>query len=351
MQLLGRLMNHVLEQRGLGATIVGATSATRAPPRSKRLPAEPGGCVHPLSRWARLRRAAPPDDTVADDNIHAIALRGTFDDAQSILKACFATAPIASASVSRRQFDQLGAGRRADGLLFHQRRCAWRAVSRGFLRRPDRQFRRCAGGLCGEAHGPAAVAADRRDQRQRHSGARAGERALRATRRHADAVAVDGHSAHPTSSACCSTRWTRRRGIARGFASLDHPAASIFRGGAGSDPRGFRRARGQRSRNQRRDRPHLSRVGLCARPHTATGVHAARARLAVDPSTPVVALATAHPAKFPRRSSAPSASASSCRRVSRQFLPPRSGSPVETMKGAFGLHRGPRARDAPRDKV
>jgi len=26
MQLLGRLMNHVLEQRGLGATIVGATS-------------------------------------------------------------------------------------------------------------------------------------------------------------------------------------------------------------------------------------------------------------------------------------------------------------------------------------
>jgi threonine synthase len=34
-------------------------------------------------------------------------------------------------------------------------------------------------------------------------------------------------------------------------------------------------------------------------PHTATGVRAARARLAVDPSTPVVALATAHPAKFP----------------------------------------------------
>jgi threonine synthase len=39
--------------------------------------------------------------------------------------------------------------------------------------------------------------------------------------------------------------------------------------------------------------------GYVLDPHTATGVHAARARLAVDPSTPVVALATAHPAKFP----------------------------------------------------
>ena len=34
-------------------------------------------------------------------------------------------------------------------------------------------------------------------------------------------------------------------------------------------------------------------------PHTATGVRAARARLERDPATPVVALATAHPAKFP----------------------------------------------------
>ena len=39
--------------------------------------------------------------------------------------------------------------------------------------------------------------------------------------------------------------------------------------------------------------------GYVLDPHTATGVHAARARLAVDPSTPVIALATAHPAKFP----------------------------------------------------
>ncbi len=40
-------------------------------------------------------------------------------------------------------------------------------------------------------------------------------------------------------------------------------------------------------------------AGYVLDPHTATGVRAARAKLAVDPATPVVALATAHPAKFP----------------------------------------------------
>jgi threonine synthase len=34
-------------------------------------------------------------------------------------------------------------------------------------------------------------------------------------------------------------------------------------------------------------------------PHTAIGVHAARGALKRDPATPVIALATAHPAKFP----------------------------------------------------
>jgi threonine synthase len=39
--------------------------------------------------------------------------------------------------------------------------------------------------------------------------------------------------------------------------------------------------------------------GVIVDPHSAVGVHAARAALARDPATPVVALATAHAAKFP----------------------------------------------------
>jgi threonine synthase len=34
-------------------------------------------------------------------------------------------------------------------------------------------------------------------------------------------------------------------------------------------------------------------------PHSAVGVHAARKALAAAPATPVIALGTAHPAKFP----------------------------------------------------
>ena len=38
--------------------------------------------------------------------------------------------------------------------------------------------------------------------------------------------------------------------------------------------------------------------GVLIDPHTAVAVHAARKALAHDPSTPMVALSTAHPAKF-----------------------------------------------------
>ncbi|MBV9907438.1 MAG: threonine synthase, partial [Hyphomicrobiales bacterium] len=39
--------------------------------------------------------------------------------------------------------------------------------------------------------------------------------------------------------------------------------------------------------------------GMIIDPHSAVGVHAARKALAASPATPVVALGTAHPAKFP----------------------------------------------------
>jgi threonine synthase len=39
--------------------------------------------------------------------------------------------------------------------------------------------------------------------------------------------------------------------------------------------------------------------GMIIDPHSAVGVHAARRALAASPATPVVALGTAHPAKFP----------------------------------------------------
>ena len=139
------------------ATIVGATSGDTGAAAIEAF----GGpnqvdvfILYPDGRVSDVQRRQMT--TVADDNIHVHRLDGTFDDAQSILKSLFRDSAYRDApQPRRRQFDQLGARRRADGLLFHQRRRAWRAVSRGFVRRADRQFRRRAGGLCGETHGPA----------------------------------------------------------------------------------------------------------------------------------------------------------------------------------------------------
>ncbi len=90
MQLLARLMDHVLGARGERATIVGATSgdtggaaieAFRGRDNTDIYILFPHGRVSPVQRRQMT--------TVADANVHAIALEGTFDDCQAIVKALF----------------------------------------------------------------------------------------------------------------------------------------------------------------------------------------------------------------------------------------------------------------------
>ncbi|HPG88597.1 MAG TPA: threonine synthase [Hyphomicrobium sp.] len=90
MQLLARLMDHVLEKRGQRATIVGATSgdtggaAIEAFRNSKRVDVVilfPDGRVSDVQR----RMMTTPKET----NVHAVAIKGTFDDCQALVKAMF----------------------------------------------------------------------------------------------------------------------------------------------------------------------------------------------------------------------------------------------------------------------
>ena len=104
-----------------------------------------------------------------------------------------------------------------------------------------------------------------------------------------------------TSSACCSrlTAATARRSAAlmaslsqsRAFTIDAEPLARIR-----EDFYGDSRERSQRRRRDGRDLPH---TGYVLDPHSAVGTRAGRALLKDDPQTPVVALSTAHPAKFP----------------------------------------------------
>lgn len=90
MQLLARLMDHVLTERGLRTTIVGATSgdtggaaieAFRGRDRADVFILMPHGKVSEVQRRQMT--------TAADDNVHAVAIDGSFDDAQALVKACF----------------------------------------------------------------------------------------------------------------------------------------------------------------------------------------------------------------------------------------------------------------------
>ena len=93
MQLLGRMMNHVLEERNLRATIVGATSGdtgAAAIEAFKGLDRVDVFILFPHGRVSDVQRKQMT--TVADDNVHTIALQGSFDDAQAILKRLFRAA-------------------------------------------------------------------------------------------------------------------------------------------------------------------------------------------------------------------------------------------------------------------
>jgi len=90
MQLLSRLMDHALTARGERATIVVATSgdtggaaveAFRGRARADLVVLFPKGRISDVQRRMMT--------TAANDNVHALAIEGTFDDCQAIVKGMF----------------------------------------------------------------------------------------------------------------------------------------------------------------------------------------------------------------------------------------------------------------------
>ena len=91
LQLLGRLLDYVLEKRGERVVIVGATSGDTGSAAIE-------GCkhcenvdifiLHPNNRVSEVQRRQMT--TLFGDNIHNIAIEGNFDDCQEMVKASFA---------------------------------------------------------------------------------------------------------------------------------------------------------------------------------------------------------------------------------------------------------------------
>ena len=127
LQLVGRLFDHELTRRGERVTIVGATSGDTGSAaieacRGPRRASTSSCCTRPAGCRDVQRRQMT---TVDAPNVHNVAVEGTFDDCQDLVKALFAD----EAFRDRRQpvgreLDQLGPGDGPDRLL--RRRAAAR---------------------------------------------------------------------------------------------------------------------------------------------------------------------------------------------------------------------------------
>ncbi len=98
LQLLGPLFDRVLARRGERVTVVGATSGdtgSAAIEACRDRAAIDIFMLYPAGRISEVQRRQMT--TVDAANVHAIAIEGTFDDCQDLVKAMFADAPFRAA--------------------------------------------------------------------------------------------------------------------------------------------------------------------------------------------------------------------------------------------------------------
>ena len=94
LQLLGRLFEHVLDSRGARVTIVGATSGdtgSAAIEACRDREAMDIVILHPHGKVSEVQRRQMT--TVDSKNVHNVAVEGTFDNCQDLVKAMFNDQP------------------------------------------------------------------------------------------------------------------------------------------------------------------------------------------------------------------------------------------------------------------
>ena len=304
MQLLARLMDHVLAERGaarddrrrdLGRYRRGGGRSLCRTGAHRPLRALPEG--------PRLAGPAAADDDARGRQRPRAGDRGQFRRLPGAGEGHVQrpSLPRPDGAVGR-QLDQLGPDHGPDRLLLLVGAGARRAGPAGILHRADRQFRRYFRRLRRQADGPADRAAGHRHQRQRHSGAHAGDRRIpqrttwwRPPRRRWTS------RCRRISSGCCSkapaaTPAAVRRGHGRAAAvRCVHDAADAARTASAAN---FPPAASTEMETAAAIRATLAGTGYLLDPHTRDRQFTWPIEFA-DPGVPMVVLATAHPAKFP----------------------------------------------------
>jgi threonine synthase len=303
MQLLARFMDHALKRRGQHATIVGATSGDTGAAAIEAFAGLDNIDVvifYPHGRVSDVQRRQMTSAT--GDNIHVVALEGTFDDAQAVVKALFNHAAF------RDGFGLSGVNSinwarvLAQTVYYFTSAVALGAPGRAISYAvPTGNFGDIFAGWIAKRMGlpieRLVIATNENDIL-----ARALETGAYETR-------GVTHTQSPSMDIQVSSNFERLL-----FELGGRDAAALRAKMAGlTQSRGFTleaatlealRAEFDADRASEADTTHeIARCwhgsGMLVDPHTAVGIHAARPRLAADPKTPMVVLGTAHAAKFP----------------------------------------------------
>ena len=300
MQFLSRMMDHILAERGARATIVGATSGDTG---SAAIEAFRGRettdifILHPEGRTSPVQRRQMT--TVLDSNVHNIAVQGTFDDCQAIVKEMFADTRFRD-RVHLSGVNSINFGRIVAQIVYY----FTAAVSLGSPHRPvsftvpTGNFGDVFAGWCAKAMGlpieKLVIATNANDiLRRTLDTGRYDMGGVTATISPSMDIEVSSNFERLLFEATgrdagAVVRMMEGLKQSRGFA-VPEKALAVIR-------EGFAAGTTSEAETARTIGEALSTSDYLLDPHTAVGVKVAREHLS---ATPMITLATAHPAKFP----------------------------------------------------
>ena len=303
MQLLGRLFDHVLAERGERVTIVGATSGDTGSAAIEACRDRANidiVILHPQGRTSEVQRRQMT--TVLSSNVHNLAVEGDFDTCQDLVKAMFADAPFRR-EMNLSAVNSINWARVAAQIPYY----AYAALALGAPDRPvavsvpTGNFGNVLAAWAARKMGlpieRLIISSNRNDILPRFftandMSARPVEPSLSPSMdiqvsSNFERLLFELLDRDPAATAR-AMRSFRESGRMPVPDAAWRRAAELFRGVALDDTGTLEEMR----------RVHAA-TGWLPDPHSATATHAARALAPEDPAIPVIVAATAHPAKFP----------------------------------------------------
>ena len=304
MQVIGHLFSDALRRSGARITIVGATSGDTGSAAVEAFRGLPGVDVYVLFPHGRVSEVQRRQmTTAAEPNVHAVAIDGHFDDCQALVKGMFADAPFRE-EVGLAAINSINWARVLAQVVYYFAA----ATALGAPHRPvsftvpTGNFGDAFAGRIARRMGlpieRLVVATNRNDILHR---------CLETGEHRSEAVAptispsMDIQVASNFERALHEAYGFDGRAVSRAMEELrEEGGFRVSQGAHGALREAYASGRASEEETRAAIRDVRARTGLLVCPHTAVGVHVARAQARTHPGPePMVTLATAHPAKFP----------------------------------------------------